>query len=70
MDKIKQLFERLKKFLTEVRSEMKKVSFPSRDEVFGTTSVVLVTSALFAVYLWVVDKGILLGLNNLFKALR
>ncbi|HSK78933.1 MAG TPA: preprotein translocase subunit SecE [Thermoanaerobaculia bacterium] len=44
-----------KEFLGEVRSEMRKVSFPTRDEVVGTTVVVVVTSAIFAVYLWVAD---------------
>jgi preprotein translocase SecE subunit len=34
---------------------MRKVTFPSRDEVVGTTIVVVVTSAIFAVYLWMVD---------------
>jgi preprotein translocase subunit SecE len=42
-------------FLGEVRSEMRKVTFPTRDEVVGTTIVVVVTSAIFAVYLWVAD---------------
>jgi len=37
---------------------MKKVSFPSRDEVVGTTIVVLVTSVVFAVYLWLADMVI------------
>lgn len=42
-------------FLREVRAEMTKVSFPSRDEVVGTTIVVLVTSFIFAFYLWAAD---------------
>ncbi len=46
---------RIKTFLTEVRSEIRKVTFPSRDEVVGTTVVVLVTSVIFAVYLWLAD---------------
>jgi preprotein translocase subunit SecE len=48
-------------FLGEVRSEMRKVSFPTRDEVVGTTVVVIVTSAIFAVYLWVADYVIQKG---------
>ena len=44
-----------KEFLGEVRSEMRKVTFPTRDEVVGTTIVVVVTSVIFAVYLWVAD---------------
>jgi len=52
-------------FLSEVRAEMKKVSFPSRDEVIGTTIVVLVTSVIFAVYLWLADQVIV----RLFKVI-
>jgi preprotein translocase subunit SecE len=48
-----------KEFLSEVRAEMRKVSFPSRDEVVGTTIVVLVTSFVFAVYLFVADRLII-----------
>ncbi len=59
---------RLGEFLGEVRTEMKKVTFPSREEVFGTTVVVLVTSVIFAVFLWAADLVILRlynGLNGL-----
>jgi preprotein translocase subunit SecE len=42
-------------FLGEVRAEMRKVSFPTRDEVVGTTIVVIVTSVIFAIYLWMAD---------------
>ena len=42
-------------FLGEVRMEMRKVSFPTRDEVVGTTIVVIVTSVIFAIYLWIAD---------------
>ena len=34
-------------FLSEVRTEMRKVSFPARDEVVSTTIVVIVTSVVF-----------------------
>ena len=55
LDKVKEFFTSIPRFLGEVKAEMKKVSFPSRDEVVGTTIVVLVTSVVFAVYLWVAD---------------
>jgi preprotein translocase subunit SecE len=45
-------------FLTEVRSELRKVTFPAREEVIGTTIVVIITSVLFAVYLWAADQVI------------
>ena len=55
MASISGIFSRMQSFLTETRSEMKKVTFPSREEVMGTTIVVLVASVIFATYLWVAD---------------
>ena len=52
-------------FLTEVRNEMRRVTWPSRREVQATTIVVLLVAAFFGVYLFVVD----LGLDWLVRAL-
>ena len=56
-------------FLAEVRAEMRKVSFPTRDEVVGTTIVVIVTSVIFAIYLWIADLLIQQGYVGLIKVL-
>jgi len=64
MNRIKDFFT---KFLPEVVAEMKKTSFPSRQEVVGTTGVVLVTSFIFAVYLWGVDVVIVRVYEWLFQ---
>ena len=48
-----------KEFLREVKAEWNKVSFPSRQEVVGTTVVVMVASFIMALYLAVVDIVIL-----------
>jgi len=45
----------LRAFFTEVRSELKKVTWPSRKEVYSTTLVVIATSILFGFYLWGLD---------------
>ena len=58
LEKVKDFFTSIPRFLGEVKAEMKKVSFPTRDEVVGTTIVVLVTSVVFAVYLWLADMVI------------
>jgi len=55
LGKTREFFVSIPRFFREVRSEMSKVSFPSRDEVVGTTIVVLVTSFIFAFYLWFAD---------------
>ena len=46
---------RAKDFISEVRNEMKRVTWPSRREVYATTVVVLITSAFFGIYLFGVD---------------
>ena len=55
LEKVKNFFSSIPRFLGEVKAEMEKVSFPSRDEVMGTTVVVVVTSVIFAIYLWLAD---------------
>jgi len=42
-------------FLVEVRNEMRRVTWPSRREVYATTVVVVLVSAFFGTYLWGVD---------------
>ncbi len=46
---------RLRAFLLEVKGELKRTSWPSGKEVRGTTTVVIVTVFIFALFLWVVD---------------
>lgn len=48
---------RLKSFFTDVRLEMKKVSWPSRKEITGTTIVVLFAVFFFGFYLGLLDVG-------------
>ncbi len=49
------MFKKLFKFLREVRVELKKVSWPSRAEISGSTGVVIVTVLIVALYLGVID---------------
>ena len=48
-------FNRGKSFLTEVRAELKKVTWPSKDEVYSTTIIVVVTTVFFGFFLWALD---------------
>ena len=66
-DRIKSWPERIKSFYSDVRTEMKKVTSPSRKEVQGTTTVVIITVFLFAFFFWIVDLGIS---NTLERALH
>jgi preprotein translocase subunit SecE len=46
---------RSRRFLTEVRNELSRVTWPSRTEVYATTLVVILTSIFFGVYLYGID---------------
>ena len=51
-------FERGRVFLSEVRNELKRVTWPSQKEVYATTVVVIIVSIFFGLYLFALDFGI------------
>jgi preprotein translocase subunit SecE len=51
-------FNELGTFFREVKSELKKVTWPSKKEVYATTIVVIVTTLFFGFYLWFIDLGL------------
>ena len=56
--RLKQFPARTRGFFSDVRNEMRKVTFPSMKEVRATTLVVIITVFVFAFYFWVIDMGI------------
>jgi preprotein translocase subunit SecE len=56
-----------REFLHDVRVEMKQVTWPSREDVISTTTVVIVTVAFFGVFLAIVEKLAQLGLDKLLR---
>ena len=67
--RIGEWWKRARTFFSEVYWEMKKVSFPSREEVMATTAVVIVASVIFSFYLWLADIVILRVYEGIFKVL-
>ncbi|HPS57164.1 MAG TPA: preprotein translocase subunit SecE [Spirochaetota bacterium] len=53
--KIKQLIQ----FFKDSRDELKKVTWPDRDEVTSFTVVVIVAVCVISVFLWLVDTGLM-----------
>ena len=51
-------FEQARLFLSEVRNELKRVTWPSQKEVYATTVVVILVSIFFGLYLFALDFGI------------
>jgi len=65
--KLKSWPARGKSFLTDVRTELRHVTTPSRKEVQATTVVVVITVAIFGLYFAAVDFIIGKGMDMLFK---
>lgn len=55
----------LKRWFKELRSELKKVVWPTRKQVINNSGVVITVMAVMAVFLFAVDSG----LGALFKML-
>lgn len=52
------MFERLKKFLKEVRVELTKVTWPTVSELRGSTGVVIATVLIVTFFIGLVDLGL------------
>jgi preprotein translocase subunit SecE len=65
--KVTGTIENARAFLQETRAEMRKVTWPSRDDVVATTGVVLATVAFFAVYLYFIEQGAARAVGYLLK---
>jgi preprotein translocase subunit SecE len=55
LEKVKDAPRNLVAFYGDVKSELKKVTWPSKREVYATTFIVIITVFFFGVYLFVVD---------------
>lgn len=64
---IKSWPERLKNFYNDTRTEMRKVTTPSRKDVQATTTVVIIAVFLFGLYFWVIDNVIGRGVDSIFR---
>jgi len=45
----------IKKFVTEVKTELKKVAWPSRADLISSTTVVMVSVAFLAIFIGICD---------------
>jgi preprotein translocase subunit SecE len=55
MEKEKNIWKRMTSFLKDARGEMKKVTWPSKNDLYKTTVAVIVSSVIFGIYLFGVD---------------
>jgi preprotein translocase subunit SecE len=68
LETVKSWPQRTKSFYAEVRTEMKKVTSPSRKDVQATTVVVIITvfvfGAFFGIVDWVIGRGVGAFINH------
>jgi preprotein translocase subunit SecE len=55
LEKVKDAPRNLITFYGDVKTELKKVTWPRKKEVYATTLIVIITVFFFGVYLYVVD---------------
>ena len=70
LETIKSWPGRFREFVTEVRNELKKTSWPSRSEVYGTTLVVILTVFFFGFYLFLVDFALQQAVQRIISFFR
>lgn len=61
----KSFFSRIKKFLKETKSELKKVTWPGKDTIKKNTAVIIVFIIIVGIFLFICDT-VFGGLRNLF----
>jgi preprotein translocase subunit SecE len=52
----KNLVGRVRTYISEVRTEMKRVTWPNKQEIYGLTVMVILTTFIFGAYFYVTDQ--------------
>ena len=58
---------KIKKFSKEVSAEMKKVTWPNKEQLKESTGVVCVFGAFFAIFTFIVDQIVTFGVKGIFN---
>ena len=69
-ERIKSYPHRLREYLHEVRVEMHQVTWPSRDQVYSTTFVVIVAVGFFGFFFFGVDSTVGYLIERVFNYFR
>jgi preprotein translocase subunit SecE len=62
-------WNRARVFLIEVRNELKRVTWPTKKEVYAATVVVILFSIVLGTFLWIVDLILARAVLSLFQRL-
>ena len=59
------MFEKIKTFLSETKAEMRKVTWPTRDELVGSTKIVIIATFVVTMFIGIVDQILTLIIRRL-----
>ncbi len=60
------MIDSIRQFFTDVSKEMKKVSWPSREQLQESTIVVVVTCMIIALIVFVIDQGMTFVMKSIY----
>lgn len=59
------MFEKLVKFFRETKAEMRKVTWPTRDELVGSTKIVIIATLVVTLFIGFIDQILTLIIRRL-----
>lgn len=59
------MFEKLVKFFKETKAEMRKVTWPTRDELVGSTKIVIIATLVVTIFIGLIDQILTLIIRRL-----
>ena len=59
------MFEKIVKFLKETKAEMRKVTWPTRDELIGSTKIVIIATLVVTLFIGIIDQILTLIIRRL-----
>jgi preprotein translocase subunit SecE len=59
------MFQKISKFFNEIKAEMKKVTWPTRDELKESTKLVIIATFVVTIFVGAVDQVLTLIIRRL-----
>lgn len=60
------ILEKIQKYLKETLAELRKMTWPTKEELIGSTTVTVIVSFIVAVFIGIVDRILTFGIHLLF----
>ena len=60
----------MRNFLSDVKGELKKVTWPTRNDLQKTTIAVIVLSVIMGLYLWLIDLSFQVLIQKVIKIFK